>query len=226
MNPLAISLLVFALISGGAIAGIVLLAILRQDHLSDRRATIHARAAIPMLALLALSGCAVTGEGPSIVALPGPGKNVEMFRADDAACRQFSAEHIAVTPGAAANQSFIGSMALATALGAAEGALIGTAVGSPGAGAAIGAASGLGLGTAWGLVSAQRISTTLQASYDDAYAQCMWASGETVPQITNGYSPYPGGAYFYQPAAMPYPYYYTTWVRYPATLQYQFQATQ
>jgi len=172
-------------------------------------------AGISIVILIALGGCAVAPEGPSEVAMPGPGKSFEAFRADDAACRQFGAEQSAVNAATAATQSLIATTALGTAFGAAEGALIGTAVGSPGAGTAIGAASGLGLGAAWGLAAAQHASTTVQARYDAAYAQCMQANGETLPQLASVYTPYPYGAFFYSPAAVPYPYYYSTWVRTP-----------
>lgn len=170
---------------------------------------------ISIVALIALGGCTVAAEGPSELAMPGPGKSFDSFRADDATCRQFGAEQSAVNPGTAANQSFITTAALGTAIGAAEGALIGTAVGSPGAGTAIGAATGLGLGAAGGLAAAQHANTTVQARYDAAYALCMQANGETLPQLASTYTPYPYGAFYYTPAAVPYPYYYSTWVRTP-----------
>ena len=44
------------------------------------------------MAVVTLSACATTPKGPSIVAWPSPWKPLEVFQADDAACRQWAAQ--------------------------------------------------------------------------------------------------------------------------------------
>lgn len=165
------------------------------------------------VALLALAGCVVAPpSGPSVVAMPGQGKNFDAFRADDATCRQFAQQQTGIAPADAANQSLVGSAAVGTVLGAAAGAAIGAAAGNPAAGAAIGAASGLGLGTATGLSAAQYSGMSVQQRYDVGYAQCMSAKGESVsPVQTASVAP---SAYPYPYVAYPYPGYYPYY--YPA----------
>jgi hypothetical protein len=41
-------------------------------------------------ALLILGACATVPSGPSVVVLPGTGKNFDQFRADEVVCRQFA----------------------------------------------------------------------------------------------------------------------------------------
>ena len=169
------------------------------------------RSGAVVLAVLALSGCAVAPPpGPSVVVMPGQGKTFAAFRADDAACRQFATQQTGIAPGEAANQSLVGSAAVGTVLGAATGAAIGAAVGNPAAGAAIGAGSGLALGAASGVGAAQYSGASVQQRYDIGYVQCMSAKGENVPQMQTVYEPPP--AYAPAPAAYaypayPYPYY-------------------
>jgi hypothetical protein len=146
-------------------------------------------------ATLALGACAVAPPtGPSVMALPGPGKNLPDFQRDDAGCRQYADQQIGYgSPAAAATQSGVGSALIGTGLGAAAGALLGVAAGSPGVGAAIGAGSGLLLGSAVGANTAAASGLGMQQRYDIAYTQCMYASGNQV-------QPGPG------PAAYPYAY--------------------
>ena len=108
--------------------------------------------------LLGLTGCVVQPPPrPSFAAMPGPGKTYEQFLADDARCQQTEAQATGpTTPGQAATQSGVGSAVAGTALGAAAGALIGSAAGAVGAGAAIGAGAGLLAGSAIGADAAQR----------------------------------------------------------------------
>jgi hypothetical protein len=85
------------------------------------------RRATGLSALLALlvGACAALPPGPSVMALPGQGKTFELFQQDDSVCRQFASAQIGNTsPGDAANQSFAGSSAIGTLLGAAAGAAI------------------------------------------------------------------------------------------------------
>lgn len=43
-----------------------------------------------LAALAALNACAAAPTGPTVAVLPGSGKSVEQFRADDAACQQYA----------------------------------------------------------------------------------------------------------------------------------------
>lgn len=49
----------------------------------------------PILAAALVAGCAAAPTRPSTMALPGTGKPLEQFRADDSACRQWAAQQIA-----------------------------------------------------------------------------------------------------------------------------------
>jgi len=130
---------------------------------------------------LALSACAHYPVGPSLMVLPGTGKDFSRFQDDDAMCRDYAGYRS--TPGArdAATENAVTSAVVGTAVGAAAGAAIGAAAGDPGAGGAIGAGSGLLLGTAAGTQRAEYAGSTLQRRYDDAYLQCMYANGNQIP---------------------------------------------
>jgi hypothetical protein len=147
------------------------------------------------IATVALSACAVPPPpGPSVMALPGQGKDFTAFQQDDGACRQYAWEQTGGTsPGVAASQSAVGSAAVGTALGAA------------GPGAAIGAATGLIAGTAVGTNNAAATYGSVQQAYDVSYTQCMIAHGDTVqaPPVTYASYPYP-----YPYPAYPYGYPY------------------
>jgi hypothetical protein len=166
----------------------------------------------PLCAILALGGCAVPPPvGPTVMALPGKGKDFAAFQQDDIACRQYASAQIGYgSPAQAATQSAVGSAVLGTALGAAAGAAIGAAAGNPAAGAAIGAGSGLVMGSAVGAGAAAASGGAVQQRYDIGYAQCMVARGDTIqppPTAAAGYGyPYPYSPYAYP--AYPAPYYY------------------
>ncbi len=143
--------------------------------------------------LLALGACAVAPPGPSVTAMPGQGKSFEAFQQDDAYCRQAASYSTGgVDANTAATQSAVGSAAVGTALGAAAGALIGAAAGNPGAGAAIGAGAGLLTGSSVGAANAQVSGSNVQFRYDNTYAQCMFAHGNTVQQPQQAYAAGPG----------------------------------
>ncbi|WP_036665899.1 glycine zipper family protein [Paludibacterium yongneupense] len=127
-----------------------------------------------MCALL-LSACVTVPQGPSVMALPGAGKNWNQFQADDAYCRQFASGQTGNVSQNAVN-SGVESAAVGTVVGAAAGALLGGHQG-----AAVGAGSGLLLGSAVGAGAAQDSGRITQRSYDNAYIQCMYAHGEKVP---------------------------------------------
>src|SRR2546425_12810286 len=97
-----------------------------------------------------LSACVVVPTGPSVLVLPAAGKPLDLFQADEGACRQYAQYQIGVAPEQAAAQSAVTSAAVGTVVGAAAGALIGAGAGNPAAGAAIGAGSGLLVGGASG----------------------------------------------------------------------------
>jgi len=130
-----------------------------------------------VLPLVLAVGCATVPTGPSIMALPGTGKNFEQFRSDDAQCRDYAQNQIGGT-GAdhAAVDSEVRSAAVGTLIGAVAGAAIG---GHEGAG--VGAGTGLLVGSMAGAGAGQSSAYGMQRAYDNAYIQCMYAKGEQVP---------------------------------------------
>ncbi len=130
-----------------------------------------------MSALLLLAGCASVPSGPSVMALPGSGKNFEQFRSDDAECRQFAQYQIGGTDAQHAGvDAGVRSAAIGTVVGAVAGAALG---GRDSAGA--GAATGLVVGSMAGAGAAQGSTYATQRNYDNAYVQCMYAKGHQVP---------------------------------------------
>jgi len=126
---------------------------------------------------IALASCVHIPSGPSVMVLPGNGKNFDQFRNDDFMCRQFASQQTDYnTPRKAA----ISSGAETAAIGAALGAIAGAALGG-GRGAAIGAGTGLLGGGLAGSGSAQASSSISQERYDVSYIQCMYANGHQVP---------------------------------------------
>jgi hypothetical protein len=118
------------------------------------------------------------------MALPNQGKSFDQFREDDSYCRDYAAEQIkGQTPNSASIQSGLSTAAIATALGAAAGAILGG-----GSGAAIGAGGGLLAGGLMGTSSAKTSGNIGQQRYDLGYTQCMYGKGHHVPisgQILN-----------------------------------------
>jgi len=161
----------------------------------------------PLVALLALGACATIPPGPSVMAMPGSGKNFDQFRADDAVCRQYALEQIG---GATANASAVDSGVRSAALGTAVGALAGAAMGGRD-GAGVGAGVGLLAGTAVGANAGQSSGYGSQRRYDNAYIQCMYAKGERVPvtgqmmEPARSYAPPPSSAYPPPPPGSPPP---------------------
>jgi putative peptidoglycan binding protein len=131
-----------------------------------------------MLGLL-VSGCAQTPLGPTVQVMPGPGKSFDQFTFDQAGCKQF-AEGAVAGQAQNANTRAVGAAAITTVLGAGLGAAIGGGRGA-GIGAASGALGGAGIGA--GMSSNEQGG--IQAQYDNAFAQCMYAKGNMVP----GYGP-------------------------------------
>jgi len=153
---------------------------------------------LPLAAGVFLTACATVPTGPSVMVLPGSGKNFEQFQADDAVCRQWAAQQTGTTTARASTESAVSGAVIGTAVGAAVGAVVGAAAGSPATGAAVGAGAGLLGGTAVGASAAEGAHTTVQRRYDIAYMQCMYAKGNQIP-IARGSQP----AYTGQPGAAP-----------------------
>ena len=132
---------------------------------------------VPLLLVSLLAACASIPSGPSMMALPGSGKNFDQFREDDNYCKQYAYEQVGgKTPNKASIASGLGSAAVGTGLGAAAGAAFG---GGPGA--AIGAGSGLLAGGLVGTGTASTSGRISQQRYDMGYIQCMYAKGNRVP---------------------------------------------
>lgn len=128
-------------------------------------------------AVLLLAGCAVVPTGPSVMALPGTGKNFEQFRSDDAECRQFAQHQIG---GTDANQAAADAGMRSAAIGTVVGAVAGAAIGGRDS-AGVGAGTGLLVGSMAGTGAAQGSAYATQRNYDNAYVQCMYAKGQQVP---------------------------------------------
>lgn len=130
-----------------------------------------------LLLIPLLASCASIPSGPSVMALPGSGKNFDQFRADDMYCKQYAAEQVGgTTPNWASVTSGLGTAAIGTGVGAAAGAAFGG-----GTGAAIGAGSGLLLGGLLGSGTARASGNVSQQRYDMGYIQCMYGKGNRVP---------------------------------------------
>ena len=133
--------------------------------------------------LMLLSACTTMPTGPSVMALPGTGKNFDQFRVDDGDCKQYASYQVGgTTANQASTNAGLRSAAVGTAVGAVAGAAIG---GHEGAGA--GAGVGLLMGSMAGAGAADSSAYGSQQHYDNAYVQCMYAKGHRVP-VAAGYS--------------------------------------
>jgi outer membrane lipoprotein SlyB len=132
---------------------------------------------LPAAALTLLAACASAPTGPSMLVLPGSGKNFDQFRADDYDCRQYAQFQVG---GTTAEQASVDSGVKSAAIGTAVGAVAGAIIGGQ-RGAAAGAGTGLILGSVAGTGAAQGSAYTLQQRYDVGYQQCMYAKGHQVP---------------------------------------------
>lgn len=134
--------------------------------------------------LMLLSACTTMPTGPSVMALPGTGKNFDQFRVDDGDCKQYALYQVGgTTANQASTDAGLRSAAVGTAVGAVAGAAIG---GHEGAGA--GAGVGLLMGSMAGAGAAESSAYGSQQHYDNAYVQCMYAKGHRVPVTAAGYS--------------------------------------
>ena len=133
---------------------------------------------IPALLLPLLAACTVLPTGPTVMVLPGTGRSIESFRADEAWCREDAMVQIGGKSATdARRESAVTTAAVATAVGAVAGA----AIGGDARGAAVGAGVGLVGGSVAGGESARASGVGTQRQYDAAYIQCMYAKGHRVP---------------------------------------------
>lgn len=135
-----------------------------------------------LLLPLALAACSSMPSGPNVMVLPGSGKSLEQFQSDDFFCRQYAAMQSGTNTRDAAVDSGIQTAALGTALGAASGTMI-----DGGHGAAVGAGVGLLFGGMAGAGSGSTTAYEAQIRYDNAYQQCMYTKGNSIP-VTTDYS--------------------------------------
>lgn len=142
-------------------------------HLPKKRFALAA-ALVGGLGTLALGGCAEMPTGPTVAVWPAPGKPFEVFRTEDAECRQYAAGM--VNPKAV-NEAAAKRVATGVAVGAAAGALIGDSSQAAG----VGAGTGLIVGSASGAGASESGNWTLQRQYNVAYEQCMYAKGNQIP---------------------------------------------
>ena len=150
---------------------------------NQRKRAVSVGAAV--LALIGLSACATAPMSPSLVTLPGTGRSFDQFRADDYNCRLYGEVQIG----------------LRTAQSAAAAAMtVGTASGAPGgmsSSAFVGggqvAAGAVQAGPPPGVIPSSNLpagtSYAAQQRYDNAYVQCMYASGNRVPVYDSGPRP-------------------------------------
>jgi hypothetical protein len=135
------------------------------------------RISVIAAALLA-AGCATPPpSGPSLLVLPGTGKNFDQFRFDEQECRGYAHSQVGgKTTEQAATDSAVTSAVVGTAVGAAAGGLLGGHQG-----AAVGAGVGLAGGSLVGADRSYAAVGSLQQRYDHAFTQCMYAKGHRVP---------------------------------------------
>lgn len=133
---------------------------------------------LSIIAAVLATGCAaVPPSGPSILVLPGTGKNFDQFRFDEQECRGYAQSQIGPkTTEQAASDQAVKSAVVGTAIGTVVGAALGG-----GEGAAIGAGVGLAGGSIVGTETSYAAAGSLQRRYDNAFTQCMYARGHRVP---------------------------------------------
>lgn len=130
------------------------------------------RAVFTASALLLLGACASVPTGPSLMALPGSGKDFDDFRRDELQCRRYASQSV----GGLSDDPGVRSAVVGTAVGAAAGAAI---AGHQGAG--VGAGAGLLFGSVAGAEASRSSIYGSQRQYDQTYIQCMYAKGHRVP---------------------------------------------
>lgn len=137
---------------------------------------------------LTAAACVMVPMGPSVLVLPGNGKDFEQFKGDDAVCRRWAAQQVRVSTTEASTESAASGAAVGAVVGAGAGAAVGEAAGSPATGAAVGSGVGLLGGSAVGADCAAQAERLARQYYDMAYMQCMYAMGNQIP-IPTGSEP-------------------------------------
>ena len=142
-----------------------------------------------LLAPLMMTACSSVPTGPSVNVMPGPNATFEQFKADDQECRDFALDRVGDDPSSYETKTAIKNAAITTAIGAVAGAAFDH---GHARGAAVGAGAGLLLGTLAGTGKGGESTRVAQVQYDNAYQQCMYAKGHSVPMAGN-YGQYRGG---------------------------------
>ncbi len=140
-------------------------------------------AAVLIVPVLVMSGCATPPMAPTVAVMPPPGKSFEQFQEDDLVCRHFAQTQLGTNPANVSHQQEAAGAIGGAALGAVAGSLIGG--GHQGAG--IGAGMGLLAGSVVGAGSAGQSEQSMQRTYDIAYEQCMYSKGNELPSAGYGY---------------------------------------
>ncbi len=135
-----------------------------------------------LLAPLMITACSSVPTGPSVNVMPGPNATFEQFKADDQQCRDYALDRVGDDPSSYDTASTVKSAAVTTAIGAAAGAAFDH---GHARGAAVGAGAGLLLGTLGGSAKGSESYRAAQVQYDNAYQQCMYAKGHSVPMAGN-----------------------------------------
>jgi len=150
--------------------------------------------------MLSLAACASTPMGPTVNALPPPGKPFDQFQADQYSCKQYADDQVRGQADSANSTALLEGLG-GTALGAGLGAAIGG-----GRGAAIGAAGGALAGTGVGANTSSHQQGGIQLQYNNAYEQCMVAKGNQIqhpapppPRVVYTPPPPPAVVYVQQP---------------------------
>jgi len=131
--------------------------------------------------LLLLSGCVTAPQGPSFEAMPGSGKSLQAFQADENACEHYADDRVAGRVKQA-NDEQTRNTVIGTALGVGLGAAVGNTQGAIVGGTAGGLIGGGANDPGWKQMSIQR-------QYDYSYAQCMQSKGNQLPGAAEGYGP-------------------------------------
>jgi hypothetical protein len=138
-----------------------------------------------VLGLLMLAGCVPPPVGPRVAVLPAPGKSVEEFEADDAACRLDAAQQTGLTQPHILEQHELRNAVLGPLLGGAAGAALGAAFGAAAGNAGLGAAAGAGpvvLGTAGGRAAGYG-APGLQGAMTGPTSSAWLPRGNQVPSV-------------------------------------------
>ncbi len=138
--------------------------------------------------------------GPTVSALPAPGKPFDQFEIDQENCKQYADGQVRGQADSANSTGLLEGVG-GTVLGAGLGAAIGG-----GRGAAIGAAGGAVAGTGVGASTSGNEQKGIQTQYNNAYEQCMVAKGNQIerpaprPSTTVIYNSPPPTVVYTQPA--------------------------